>query len=87
MAARALSALDSYIYGFALQQVSLPFENDEELAEIGAALLREVNADEHPYLAEMIREHVLKPHYDYAAEFELGLNLILAGLEELRGTV
>jgi hypothetical protein len=29
-------------------------------------------------------EHVLKPGYDYGAEFEYGLDLILEGLERAR---
>jgi hypothetical protein len=32
----------------------------------------------------MITEHAMKPGYDYADEFEFGLDLILAGLERLR---
>src|SRR5438270_1645157 len=34
MAAHAYSALDSYIYGFALQQASLPFATGEQAAEV-----------------------------------------------------
>jgi hypothetical protein len=32
----------------------------------------------------MITEHAMKPGYDYAEEFEFGLDLILDGLEEAR---
>lgn len=31
-------------------------------------------------------EHVMKVGYNYAEEFELGLNLILDGLERVRDT-
>ena len=34
MAAHAYSVLDSYIYGFALQEASLPFDTGEETAEL-----------------------------------------------------
>jgi hypothetical protein len=34
----------------------------------------------------MIIEHALKPGYDYAEEFEFGLDLILDGFERLRDT-
>ena len=34
MAAHAFSVLDSYIYGFALQEASLPFDTGEETAEL-----------------------------------------------------
>ena len=50
------------------------------------SILRQFPADEYPHLAEMITEHALKPGYDYADEFEFGLDLILDGLERLRGS-
>jgi len=31
----------------------------------------------------MIIEHALQPDYDYAAEFDFGLDLILDGLERI----
>ncbi len=83
MAAHAFSAMDSYIYGFALQQVNLPSHTEEETAALAENILRELPA-EYPYLGEMIVEHALKPGYDYAHEFEFGFGLILDGLERLR---
>jgi AcrR family transcriptional regulator len=85
MAAHAFSVMDGYIYGFALQQMNLPSRTSEESAVLAGSILRELRADEYPHLAEMIREHALKPGYDYADEFEFGLDLILDGLERLRG--
>jgi AcrR family transcriptional regulator len=82
LAAHAFSALDSYIYGFALQQRSLPFETGEEAAELAEAILARFPADEFPHLAELTVQHVLQPGYDYADEFQFGLDLILDGLEE-----
>jgi hypothetical protein len=32
----------------------------------------------------MITQHAMQPGYDYADEFEFGLDLILEGLERLR---
>ena len=34
-AGSAFSLLDSYIYGYTLQEISLPFESAEELGEVG----------------------------------------------------
>jgi AcrR family transcriptional regulator len=85
MAAHAFSVMDGYIYGFALQQVNLPSHTAEESAALAENILRELPAREYPHLAEMIVEHALKPGYDYAEEFEFGLDLILDGLERLRG--
>jgi hypothetical protein len=86
MAAHAFSVMDGYIYGFALQQMNLPSHTSEEAAELADTILRQLHADEYPHLAEMIIEHALKPGYDYAEEFEFGLDLILDGLERLRST-
>jgi hypothetical protein len=47
---------------------------------------RQFNADDYPHIAETITEHVTKPGYDFADEFEFGLDLILDGLERLRRT-
>lgn len=82
LTAHAFSALDSYIYGFALQQRSLPFETGEQAAEFADAILARFPADEYPHLAELTVEHVLQPGYDYAHEFEFGLDLLLDGLED-----
>ena len=81
MTAHAYSLLDSYIYGFALQEASLPFDSGEETAEVAEAILAQAPADAYPYLTELAVEHVLKPGYDYGDEFEIGLDLILDGLE------
>jgi AcrR family transcriptional regulator len=86
MAAHAFSVLDGYIYGFALQQINLPYHTSQEGAAVAEHLLRQLLAEEYPYLAEMLIEHAMKPGYDYAEEFEFGLDLILDGLERLRDT-
>ena len=84
LAAHAYSVVDSCIYGFTLQQINLPYHTSEDNAAFAQDLLRQFPAAEYPYLAEMIREHALKPGYDYANEFVFGLDLILDGLERLR---
>jgi hypothetical protein len=79
MAAHAFSLLDSYIYGFALQETSLPFETSEELVDVAQTILESLPADEYPYLTEMV-EHALQPGYAFANEYEAGLDLILDGI-------
>lgn len=83
MAARAFSVLDSYIYGFMLQELNLPFETPDELVEVAAAILEQTAAD-YPHLTELIVERTLKPGYAYGDEFGFGLELILDGLERVR---
>jgi hypothetical protein len=86
LAAHAFSVLDSYIYGFALQEASLPFEGGEETADLARMIMARFTPDEYPHLAELTVEHVLQPGYDYGGEFEFGLDLILDGLEKARDT-
>jgi AcrR family transcriptional regulator len=84
MAAHAYSLLDSYIYGFALTKMNLPFDTSEEVAEVAQTMLQPFPVNEYPNLVEFITEHAMKPGYDYADEFEYGLDLILDGLDKAR---
>jgi AcrR family transcriptional regulator len=84
-AIHAYSAQDAYIYGFALQEKTLPVGTPGELAEAAESMRRQFSADEYPHIAETITERVTKPGYDFGDEFEFGLDLILDGLERLRG--
>ncbi|MCU1375762.1 MAG: putative TetR family transcriptional regulator [Actinomycetia bacterium] len=81
LTAHAMSALDAYIYGFALQEASLPFDTGEETAELAQAILAQHPTDGYPHLTELTVEHVLQPGYDYGDEFAFGLDLLLDGLE------
>jgi AcrR family transcriptional regulator len=85
LAAHAYSLLDAYIYGFALQENSLPFGTPEETAEVAQTILAEVAAGTYPHLTEIAVEHVLQPGYDYGNEYQFGLGLILDGLDQALG--
>jgi AcrR family transcriptional regulator len=80
MAAHVYSVLDSYIYGFALTKMNLPFETTNA-AEMTQGMLEPFPVNEYPNLVEILTEHVMKPGYDYGDEFEYGLDLILDGVE------
>jgi AcrR family transcriptional regulator len=84
LAAHAFSLLDSYIYGFALQEANLPFDTGEDTAELARAILAQAPPDAYPHLSELTVEHVLQPGYDYADEYGFGLDLILDGLQRAR---
>ena len=85
LTAHALSAIDAYVYGFAMQEKALPFDTEERSVEVIEHILAAMPADEWPHLVEFSREHVLKPGYDYGEEFEWGLDLVLDGLQESLG--
>ena len=76
MATHAYNLVDSYVYGFALQEVNFPFSNAEELAAMSEEILANLQADEYPNSARVARE-LLTSGFDYADEFEFGLDLIL----------
>ena len=83
MAAHVYSLLDSYLYGFALQEKNMPFDTSDEVADVARRMLEPFPVDEYPNLVAMI-EHAMKPGYDFSDEFEFGLDLILDGLERAR---
>ncbi|MFD1663313.1 TetR/AcrR family transcriptional regulator [Streptomyces caeni] len=81
-AAHAFSLLDSYVYGFALQEAALPFgPSGGDLEPLAEGILGAMPRGDFPHLTEMIVRHALKPGYEYAEEFGTGLDLILDGLE------
>jgi AcrR family transcriptional regulator len=88
LTAHAYSLLDSYIYGFALQEASLPFgtADEAETAQVAGEIAGRMPAAEYPHLAELATVHVLQPGYRYGSEFEIGLDLILDALERIAGT-
>jgi len=83
MAAHAYSLLDSYIYGFAMTQMNLPFDASD-VADVAQSMLRPFPVNEYPNLVEIMTQHVMKPGYDYGDEFDYGLNVVLDGLEKAR---
>ena len=87
LAAHAVSVLDSYIYGFTLQALSLPFDTPERARAVAGTMLGRMPAGDYPHLVEMILEHARVPGDGDAneVEFVFGLDLILDGLDRLRG--
>ena len=80
MAAQAISTVDSYVHGFVVQEVNLPFRGESELAAMTAAIMEAFPASEFPYLFELTVEHVLQPGYSYSKEFDTGLTVVLNGV-------
>jgi hypothetical protein len=95
MTIQAYSVQDAYIYGFALQEKSLPFDSTEESSAFAEEQMREFEelaeerqlaalAESFPHLAEVVAGHVAEVGYDFAHSFEFGLDLILDALERWR---
>ena len=84
MAIHAYSVQDAYIYGFALQERDTGFETADSAGEAATRRAEAIgNLESYPYLAEIVAR-LPESGYDNAIEFAWGLDLILAGLEELR---
>jgi AcrR family transcriptional regulator len=85
-AVHAYSLMDSYIYGFALQDKALAGDIPAEAKrrrEVVAAR-HPTPADDYPYLIELAEEFA-RHGYDYGQEFEFGLDLILNAIQRLGG--
>jgi AcrR family transcriptional regulator len=80
MTAHAYALIDSYVYGFALQEAALPFEGSDDVATVVEPMIEQFSTTEYPHLVELATEHVLRPGYDFGDEFDFGLTLILDGL-------
>lgn len=80
MTAHAYALLDSFVYGFALQEAARPLSG----ATIWPPGVRRepgpVDPSTYPHLVEMAEQHTLRPGYDFGDEFQLGLDLIVGAL-------
>jgi len=81
MAAHAFSLIDSYIYGFVVQEVNLPFDDSSDLNEVVDSMMLPFSAEDYPHLVELTTDYILQPGYSYGSEFGYGLALILDALE------
>jgi len=81
LVAHAFSAVDSYTYGFALQESALPFREGDDVGSMAEGMLAQFPDGAYPHLAEFTRAHVAKPGYAYADEYDFGLELVLDGIE------
>ena len=80
LAAHAYALLDAFVYGFALQESSLPFEGPDGVSEVAGPIMELMSAGEYPHLVEMATSYYLRPGYDFGDEFEFGLGLVLDAL-------
>jgi AcrR family transcriptional regulator len=81
MTAHAYAVIDAFIYGFAIQEASLPATSGKEMEDLAESIFETMPVDEYPHLMELTTEHVLQSGYDFGNEFDYGLNLILDGLD------
>jgi AcrR family transcriptional regulator len=80
MTAHAFAAFDAYVYGFVLQEVTLPFAEDQHDHATVQEVALDAAYDGLPHLRELTFEHFVLEGYEFGDEFDFGLNLVLNGL-------
>lgn len=79
LTAHGYATLDSFVYGFALEEANLPGGGASELVDVARELADALAG--YPTLASFTTNWVLRPGYSFGASFEFGLDLIIEGLE------
>jgi AcrR family transcriptional regulator len=80
MTAHAYAMIDSYVYGFALSEASLPINGPDTVAEVATSMQENFSIGDYPHLSEFSTEHIMRPDYDFGQEFDFGLTVILDAL-------
>lgn len=80
--AHAYAVLDAFVYGFALQEAMLETVG---LPDSPAAVMEGMDLARFPRIAELAQMYANAPTYPFAASFEVGLNLVLDGIERFAG--
>ena len=83
LTAHAYALVDSYVYGFALQEAALPFHGPDSVGDVAESIMKRMAEGEYPHLVHMATSYYLRPGYDFGDEFGFGLDLILDGIERL----
>ena len=91
MAYRAFLLIDSYLYGFIMQEVNWPYEEADISQVVEETTAQMSSPADHPHLVEVMG-HVMTMSVEgkfaggYDIEFNAGLELILDSLARLRDT-
>ena len=78
--------LDGFIFGFSLWEIAYTSTDDPDFAERVAEFMQKIPWDDYPSFTEHRDQHFTEgPHREVSA-FDVGLDLILAGLKPTAGT-
>lgn len=80
MTAHAYAILDSYLYGFAMEEAMLPGGGTGSEISDAAEDMMQAYLEQYPYLFELATERVLDKGYHFGDSFEFGLDMIIDGL-------
>lgn len=80
LTAHAYALLDAFVYGFAVQETSLPFEGPDGVGDVAEPIMELMATGEYSHMVDMATSYYLRPGYDFGHEFTFGLDLILDSL-------
>ena len=81
MADHIWNAMDNHIYGFTLQELNFPLQEDEYV-EAAAGFIDMIPVEKYPHM-NALSTHIIEGKYNGIHDFEFGLNILLQGLEGL----
>ena len=84
MATHVYTLLDAYIYGFALQEANARVDTPEAWSGAMSDLMEQMNG-EYPHIQRAGRD-LMASGFEIESDFEFGLDLILAAIEQLPKT-
>lgn len=80
LTAHAYAIIDAFVYGFALQEASLPSSEGADLAGLADQMVASFPPGVYPHFLAFTTQHVLRPGYSFGVSFDVGLDLLLDGL-------
>lgn len=84
LSAHSYALIDSFVYGFALQENAMPVTEAQDIQDLAEEIINQIPENHYPYFTKMTKNYYTKPNYDFSKEFTFGLDLILDGLEQKR---
>jgi AcrR family transcriptional regulator len=81
--AQAYALVDAFVYGFVLQEASLPMQPGEDVAAVAQEIMDAMSPDDYPALTEMALAHTMQPGYDFGGQFTPCLELVLDAVARL----
>ncbi|WP_436886245.1 TetR/AcrR family transcriptional regulator [Nocardiopsis dassonvillei] len=77
MTERAYAIIDAYVYGFVLQEASLPLDDRRGTAEVVRSVMAGFDQERYPHLAGFASVHLMRADHAFGGHFEPGLDLVL----------
>lgn len=77
MTERAYVTIDAYVYGFVLQEASLPLDDQGGTADVAESVMVGFDQERYPHLAAFAVGHLMRADYVFGEHFEPGLDLVL----------